>query len=146
MKLIVAVNNLGVIGNEGTIPWRCKADMKHFKTLTTGGTVIMGSGTYISMGSKPLPNRNNVVLSTWLSKDIEGITVIRGILSTLDYITNLEDKNVWIIGGSYVYKNFVDICDEIHISRINNDSSGDRFFEIPEEYKGKVFNYNFDED
>jgi dihydrofolate reductase len=144
MKLIVAINNLGVIGNEGTIPWKCKADMKHFKTLTTGtnpdaeNVCIVGSNTYHNcLGGRSLPNRRMFVvgknhLQLWDA--VELATEHSWIADT------------WVIGGSVIYKQLLPLCKEIHISHINNDSPGDTYFEIPSDYRGKIFNYNFDED
>lgn len=137
MKLIVAVNNLGVIGNEGTIPWHSKADFKHFKNLTMGGALICGSNTFETcLGGKQLPGRSTYIVG----KDYESLwTAVRRAYD--DYT-----DNIWVIGGSSIYKQLLPLCDEIYISHINNDSPGDTFFEIPKNYRGKIFNYNFDED
>jgi dihydrofolate reductase len=128
MKLIVAVNNLGVIGNNGDIPWRCKADLQHFKALTLGHTLLVGNTTFKSL--PPLKDRILVVVGSHAH--------------TLEQALRYNPE--WIIGGASIYEQTVHLCDEIHISTINDDTPGDRYFKVPGNYKGKVFNYSFEPD
>jgi dihydrofolate reductase len=128
MKLIVAVNNLGVIGNEGQIPWRCREDLKHFKAMTLHSDCLVGNTTY--KGLPPLSNR------TLIPVGLGGFSLEQALALNPD----------WVIGGASIYKQTVDLCDEIHISIINNDTPGDTYFHIPEGYKGKVFTYHFEPD
>lgn len=99
MKAIFAVNSVDGFGDGTTMPWpHSPVDLKRFKTYTLGGTVVMGSGTWLSSMPKPLPNRRNVVLSRSV-KDTRC-----EIYPTWDRFmeTNPDRENTWIIGGSNV--------------------------------------------
>lgn len=137
MKLIVAVNNLGVIGRfDGKIPWKCKEDMKHFKNLTLTSDIreipklLCGRKTFETFPKKGLPFRELIVVSHL------GLSLDEALKLNLD----------WVIGGGEIYKQTILFCDELHISLIDNNSEGDVFFEIPKNFKGKVFYYNFKEE
>lgn len=152
MKLIVAVNNKGVIGDKHTIPWKCKADLKHFKKLTGEGTVNMGRKTWESLPVKPLPNRLNVVISETLThEDVNGgdysVDAVTATVESVRFVEGLyNDEASWLIGGKSTYDALVDICTEIHISHINDDSDGDTTWSIPEDFKGQVYHYYFEVD
>jgi len=148
MKLIVATNNLGVIGKDGQIPWKCKEDMQHFKKLTIGGLVILGGNTYRSFGSKPLPGRWHYVVSN--ASFEENDNVVSG--SLLEMVKEaFEDarlfdgeQNIWVIGGSQIYRQLLPLCEEVHWSHINDDTPGDTTFDLPSDYRGEVFHYYFE--
>lgn len=95
--LIVAVSPENVIGLNGTIPWRYPGDLKRFKRLTTGSTIIMGRQTWASIG-RPLPNRRNIVITRAVIDGVECFTSIEGALSS----TTTPD--VWFIGGARIYE------------------------------------------
>ena len=95
--LIAAISLDGVIGLHGTIPWTYRGDLRRFKELTRGTTVVMGRLTWESMGSRPLPDRHNVVVT---SRAIEGVTCVASIEAALALA---GDDDVWFIGGARVY-------------------------------------------
>lgn len=88
------------IGYQNTIPWKCPEDMQHFKKVTTGHTVIMGRKTFESMGSKPLPNRKNIVVSTTMP-ETEGVTVCRNLAAALH---KSKGERTFIMGGEQIYR------------------------------------------
>ena len=138
MKLIVATNNLGYIGKDGKMLWYSSDDLKHFKQLTTGCSLIVGATTFeICLNGKLLPNRETFILG----KKYKSIWEILGTICRLAQ----EEKDIWVIGGSMVYNTFIHLCDEVHISHINNNEIGDTKFVLPTDYKGKVFDYYFEE-
>lgn len=140
MKLIVAVNNWGYIGRDGELMWKCKPDMLHFKQLTKGGEIIVGKTTYEKcLGGKNLPGRNMYIVGTDHRSLYQAVR--RAIIKS-----SLNQESIWVIGGSQIYKHLVHLCEEIHISHINNNEKGDTSFEIPPDYRGKVFHYYFEED
>lgn len=97
MKAIFAVDAIGGFGTERGLPWpHCAEDMRRFKTLTTGGTVVMGSGTWRSDMPKPLPNRRNIVLSRSIQ---DSRCEIFGSINEL-MMNVTQDEDVWIIGGA----------------------------------------------
>ena len=126
LRLLVAVNNNFHIGKEGGMLWRCSADLKHFKAMTLNCKCLVGRVT--KDGLPPLKDRELIVVGT-------------GHYSLEDALAQEPD---WIIGGAQIYRQCIDLCDEIHISHINDNSIGDTKFEIPENYKGKIFHYFFE--
>ena len=124
IKIISAIASNNVIGDENNhIPWSFHSeDMKIFaiKTKSEGATVIMGRKTFESLPSKykPLPNRRNIVLTHDKNWSYEGVEAFNSINEILE---NLRDntKSVWICGGAKVYKQFMDMADELHISHFD---------------------------
>ena len=97
INVIVAYDKNLAIGKDNTLVWRQSADLKRFKELTTGNTVVMGRKTFESIG-KPLPNRRNIVI-TRQDIEIEGVEIIKSI----EEIKNIEE-DIFIIGGGEIYK------------------------------------------
>ena len=96
VSAVVAVSENGVIGKDNQLPWRLPADLRYFKQLTTGHTVIMGRKTFESIG-KPLPNRRNIVISRNLDFKADGIEVISNFGDALKAC--IGEDEVFIIGG-----------------------------------------------
>ena len=122
-SIIVALSQNFVIGNKNTMPWSIPEDMKIFRKYTLGHTVVMGRKTYQSM-SKALPQRENIVLSRnkHLQKEINDATVYHN-------IGEIPDNNeVFIIGGSEIYKIFLPIAQKIYLTSLKKDFQGDTFF------------------
>ena len=135
LKLIVGVDNQNGIGLNNTLPWYNKEDLKYFSKVTKGegnNVIIMGSNTWKSLPKKPLPKRLNVILSKNSAFNGENIKTISDFNISLfkDY------DEVWIIGGESVYKQFINIVDEIHITKINGNYNCDTFFpKLPDYFK-----------
>lgn len=128
MNLIVCMNeNLG-IGLNGNLLYNIPQDMEYFKSKTVGKTVIMGRKTYQSLRIKPLPNRRNIVLSK--SMDISNIEVCKSKQDILNLISDIPTNDVYIIGGSDVYKSFIDIVQTAYVTKIYDTSLADTFFPI----------------
>jgi dihydrofolate reductase len=128
INCLVAVDRNQGIGFEGQMPWpRLKGDMQWFRQMTTGQVVIMGSTTYNSLG-KSLPNRINVVISR---KRELGDHTFNDCGSALDFC-DLEypDKEIFIIGGSAVYEQYLDIVDRFYVTEIDADYKCDKFFDL----------------
>ncbi len=135
MKLIIiaALNRKHVIGSNGKLPWHISEDLKRFKRLTVGHTVLMGRTTFESMG-KPLPGRRNVVLS---SKEIPGVETYSTIDAALDAL-KAQDK-VFVIGGGKIFAQFIERADELHLTLVDIDVDGDAFFPPYEHLIGTRF-------
>ncbi len=127
MKLILVMDNDNAIGRGGELLCRLPEDMKRFREITTGSVVIMGRKTYESFPKRPLPNRENLVLSRSV-KEIEGAEVFTDIESVLKRVENSE-KTVFVIGGEEIYRQFAPYCDEALITRVYENFGGDAFFE-----------------
>ncbi len=109
--IIVAMSPEGVIGLDGRIPWHYASDLKRFKRLTTGTTVIMGRRTWESIGSTPLPGRRNIVITRAGLSDVE---CFRDISSALESCVG----QVWFIGGERIYAEAMALCDVIDVTHV----------------------------
>lgn len=109
--IIVAVSPDGVIGAQGTLPWHYSGDLKRFKRLTLGATVIMGRKTWESLPIKPLPRRRNVVITR---HPISGVDCFPGVEEALQTCTG----DVWFIGGAQIYAAALPRCDIIDMTHV----------------------------
>lgn len=126
IALIFAINHNNVIGDRGKLPWHLSNDLKRFKEITTGGTVVMGRKTFESIG-KPLPKRRNIVLSRDSNYKHDGIEV----LHSIDDIENIsKNETVFIIGGAEIYRMFENVSDVLYITVVDSDMEGDTKFYI----------------
>ncbi len=105
VRLIVAISENNAIGKDNKLIWHLPEDLKRFKRLTTGHTIIMGRNTYESIG-RPLPNRKNIVVTRQKDYVAENCIVVDSIEKALE-LSNLEDE-VFIIGGSQIYREVLD--------------------------------------
>lgn len=124
ISLVVAVSTNNAIGKNNQLLWHLPADLKHFKTLTTGHTVFMGRKTYDSIG-KPLPNRRNIVISKSL-KEVAGCEVA----PSLEEALLLPDKNeeVMVIGGAEIYSLALPKANRIYLTQVYHEFEADTFF------------------
>jgi dihydrofolate reductase len=122
MKAVVAMTPDRVIGRAGQIPWRFPEDLKWFKGVTYGQTVLMGRKTFESIG-RPLPGRTNLVVSR--TAGFAGVEMIRS-LDDLD--PRQYPREVFVIGGAEIYERLVPLCDELFITHIHQEFDGDTFF------------------
>lgn len=114
MKMIVCVDaNYGIGDNEG-MAWHIPAELQLFKSLTEGKTVVMGRKTFETLGSKPLPNRNNVVLTRNKDYSAEGVTTVNSVEEVMAL-----DGEVIIIGGADVYELFIDKVTRAYVSKLH---------------------------
>lgn len=131
MNIIVAVDkNLG-IGKNGSLPWHIKEDLSFFRLMTQGSVVVMGRKTWESIGSKPLPNRTNVVLThdSSLYREADNL-LITSLEKAKEYLATLEDKTkIFVIGGSEIYNSFVDTVDTIYLTHIEKAYGCDTKFQ-----------------
>ena len=131
VKIIVATSKNKVIGDSNSLIWHLPADLKRFKELTTGNTIVMGRKTYESIG-RPLPNRRNIIITRDVKYDVEGCEVVNSLEEALMICNN----NCFIIGGGEIYKQSMSIADQIYLTLVHEDFEGDTEFpEIGSEWK-----------
>lgn len=125
ISLIVAYDKNKSIGNENTIPWKLKADMKRVKDLTTNQTIIMGRKTLESIGHA-LPNRINRVLT----RNPESLKKYENIEIFTDdtILDNIETEKVYIFGGAAIYEKYLNKCDEMFITEVDAIVNADAKF------------------
>lgn len=127
LALIVAMNDARVIGNNGDLPWRIREDLRHFKRTTMGHAIIMGRTTWDSIG-RPLPGRQNIVITRNQSLQIEGCAVVHSLEAAIDLARESGDECPMIIGGATIYEIALPLTTLIHLTRVERDVEGDTFF------------------
>jgi dihydrofolate reductase len=125
LALIAAVARNGVIGKDGTLPWRLPEDLKHFKRTTKGHAVIMGRKTYESIG-RPLPGRRNIVVSR-RHATLPGCEVAPSLPLAIE-LARSSDELPFVIGGERLYEEALPLATEIHLTTIDRDIEGDAYF------------------
>lgn len=124
---VVAMASDRAIGLNGTMPWHLSEDLKLFKRLTMGHPVLMGRKTWESLGKwKPLPGRQNIVLTRDASFEAEGAIVIHDI-AELKSIT-LQDEEVMVIGGAQIYALMLPHLTALHVSEVQGNYEADTYF------------------
>ena len=139
LSIIVAKAKNNVIGKDNSLIWHLPEDLKRFKELTTGHTIIMGRKTFESLG-RVLPNRKHIILcnDAELNIDDENVKVLKDISDLEDFIN--DDNENFVIGGATIYKLLIDKCNKLYITEINQDFEGDVYFPDINLEKWKVVN------
>jgi dihydrofolate reductase len=124
LSLIWAMDKSRLIGHNNALPWRLPSDLAFFKKTTSGHPVIMGRKTFESLG-RPLPNRENLVLTR--DKDIQflGCTMVHSIDEVKKAVM---DKSAFVIGGAEIYKLFLPIADQLIVTFVEGNFNGDTYF------------------
>jgi dihydrofolate reductase len=129
MIAVAAMASNRVIGAEGKIPWHLPEDLRWFKELTMGGTLLMGRVTYDSIG-KPLPGRATIVMSRKDGLVIPGVEVIRD----LSGLQNARIQGeVFVVGGSEIYRIALPYCRDLYLTEVKREVEGDRKFPVFED-------------
>jgi len=129
MIAVAAMAANRVIGAEGKIPWHLPEDLRWFKELTMGGTLLMGRVTYDSIG-RPLPGRQTVVMSRKEGLEIPGVRVIRD-LSGLRGLS--VQGEVFVVGGAEIYRATLPYCRDLYLTEVLQEVAGDRKMPMFEE-------------
>ena len=134
MNLIVAVDKNWAIGYKGDLLISIPDDMKFFRTKTTGHTVVMGKNTLLSFpNSKPLKNRNNIVIALERDFTVDGAITVYSIDEALEALKEFENDEIYVIGGGSIYKQLLPYCDTAYITYIDYSYESDAFFPNLEE-------------
>ena len=131
ISIIVAMDEKGVIGLEGDLPWRLSADLKHFRAITMSKPLIMGRKTHESIG-RPLPGRKNIVLTRANDFDAEGCTIVHSLDDAFQAAGDVDE--IIIMGGSGIYDQSLALAGRLYLTEVHADVSGDVYF--PEFDKG----------
>ena len=126
ITLIAAFDKNKAIGVEGDLPWHLSSDLKHFKKITTGNTIVMGRKTFDSIG-KALPNRKNIVLTRNEKWNFEGVFTIHNANEIFEHCNDYEE--IFVIGGAEIYKEFLEIATKMILSYVETEVEfADAFF------------------
>jgi len=124
-SLIVAVSENNVIGKDNNLIWRLSADLKRFKSLTTGHHIIMGRKTFESIG-KALPNRTSVIITRQKNYKVENCICVNSLEEAIEVCK--DENEAFIIGGGEIYNQAIDLVDKMYITLVHNTYKGDTFF------------------
>ncbi len=126
--IIVATSQDGVIGNKNSLPWHVPKDLKRFKEITWGHTIIMGKNTFKSIPNAPLRGRRNIVITSDINiRKISGIEIASSIGAAINLAQEGEN---FIIGGGEIYRQFLPRVNKILLTIIKGDYNGDTYFDI----------------
>lgn len=130
MNAIVVVDQNWAIGCGGDLLFSLPTDMKRFRQLTTGGTVVLGRKTLESFpGGKPLPKRRNIVLTHQADFTCPGTEVVHSVQEVLDAVRDTPKEQLWLIGGGSVYAALLDQCDQVFLTQVDAAApQADAFF------------------
>jgi len=123
ISIIVAMSKNRVIGRDNDMPWHLSNDLKNFKRITMGKTVVMGRLTYQSIG-RPLPDRKNIVLSRNLVD--KNVLIFNNLQEVLNFLK--DEDEVFIIGGEDIYCQTINKANKIYLTTIDKEIIGDKYF------------------
>ncbi len=127
LSIIVAMAKNRAIGKDNQLIWHNSNDLKHFKQVTTGHTVIMGYNTWQSLpGQKALPHRRNIIISTRLEQAPEGFELASSIAEAINMVQ--DEEEVFIMGGGIIYEQFLPKADRLYLTRIDKAFEADTYF------------------
>lgn len=140
ISIVVAISENNAIGKDNQLLWHLPADLKHFKEITSGHTIIMGRKTYDSIG-RPLPNRRNIVITRSTDLQIPNVEVV----NSLDAAISLcEGENeVFIIGGAEIYKHAIQFADRIYLTTVHQTYEADAYFPVLDKNEWKEVDKEF---
>ncbi len=124
ITIIAALGKNNEIGLNNDLLWRLPKDLKRFKALTTGNTIIMGRKTYESIG-RPLPNRKNIVITRNKTYQAKGCLVVNSLDEALE---QCESQECFIIGGASIYKEAFPIATKMELTLVDFEGKADTFF------------------
>lgn len=124
ITIVVAIASNHAIGKNNQLLWHLPNDLKHFKNITSGGTVIMGRKTFDSVG-RPLPKRRNIVI-TRQDISIEGCEVVKSIEDAIALCKT--EAEAFIVGGAEIYRQAMPLTNRIYLTIVHHDFDGDSFF------------------
>ena len=130
---IVAMSPERVIGLDGNLPWHYPVDLKRFRNVTLGTTVIMGRKTFESIG-RPLPGRHNIIITRNSEYHMDDCAVVYDFQAALKEAGDFAEQNgksdIFIIGGAEVYRQAIDFADKAYITEVHADFDGDAVFDM----------------
>ena len=126
ISIIVAVSEDWGIGKDNDLLWHISEDLKRFKRLTSGNTVIMGKRTWESLPRRPLPGRKNIVLTDDKTETIENAVTAYSIEDSLSKCEKNEE--IFVMGGGSIYRQFMPLADRLYITHVHKKAPADIYF------------------
>lgn len=126
ISIIAAVGKNLELGKDNNLIWHISADLKRFKKLTSGHTVVMGRRTFESLKNGPLPNRRNIVITAQKGYKYQGVEIVNSVNDVFEILH--PDEETFILGGATIYNQFLPFADKLYLTRINKAFDADTFF------------------
>lgn len=126
ISIVVAIAQNFAIGKNNDLLFHLPNDLKHFKEITSGHTIIMGRNTLLSLPKWPLPNRRHVVISDQPDDCFEGCEMVASIEEAIEKVK--DEKEAFIIGGGMIYKQFYPLVNKLYLTVVHQDFEADVFF------------------
>jgi dihydrofolate reductase len=130
ISIIVALAPNGVIGRNGTLPWRLSDDLKRFRRLTMGHTIIMGRRTWESIG-RPLPGRTTIVVTRQRNYQLpDGVHVACSLDEAIEIASTRNEEEAFVVGGAELYHEALSHVDRFYFTEVAADVEGDTYFPL----------------
>jgi len=126
ISVIVAIAENNAIGKDNKLLWHLSEDLKRFKRITSGHTVIMGRNTYLSLPKGALPNRRNIVISDIANETFTGCEMANSIEEVIKMTAS--DGECFIIGGGMIYRQFLPLASRLYLTRVMHSFEADTYF------------------
>ncbi len=139
-SIIAAIGLNREIGYKNDLLWHIPADLKRFKTITKGHTVIMGRKTFESIDCKPLHHRRNIIITSKPDYSAEGSEIVHSIKEAIELVRN--NGEVFILGGAEIYKQFLPLTDTMYLTLIKKEYKADTYFPEYNPKQWKVIEQN----
>ncbi len=130
ITLVVAASENNAIGKDNNLLWHLPKDMRFFKNTTWGLPILMGRKTFESLGSKLLPGRVNIILTQQKEWTAEGVRVVHSMQEAIELATQLDYKELMVIGGGQVYQEALPLAQKVWLTRVHTNIPGDTFFPV----------------
>lgn len=145
ISIIAAIGSNRELGKGNQLLWHLPQDLKRFKSITQGHPVIMGRKTFESIG-RPLPKRTNVVISSQQDYQPDGVTVVSSLMEALILAPDLDEEEVFIIGGGRVYAESLGYADRLYLTLVDGEFEADTFFpEYQEQFGTEIQRESWEE-
>jgi len=144
ISIIVAATENNVIGNDNDLVCKLPDDMKFFKRITTGHHILMGRKNYESI-NRPLPNRENLILSRNPHYRVDGAHTFTDVESAVKFANNNDQEELMVIGGGNIYRQLLPETDKIYLTRIHTEITGDTYFPILDDEEWEITHSKFHE-
>jgi len=126
LSIIVAVAENNAIGKDNDLIWYISDDLKRFKRLTTGHTILMGRKTYESLPNGALPKRENVVISRDRTLQLKGCTILNSVEEAIEKYANIPEE-IFVIGGGSIYQELLPYAQKIYLTKVHASFEADIF-------------------
>lgn len=136
LSIIVAMAQNGGIGKNNDLLFHLPGDLKRFKSITSGHTIIMGRKTLLSLPKWPLPNRRHIVITGDTAARFEGCETVHSIDEAIARVEG--ETEAFVIGGGTIYEQFYPLCSKIYLTKVFRDFEADTFFRAFDDRDWKV--------